>query len=125
YADAARDAVAAGAQFLVNLSNDDWFGPRAATEQHFRATLLRAVETRRYLVRVTNSGLTAVVDPRGAVVTSAPRDTATVIGAEIVPLVVMTPYARYGDVFAWICALAATLAPFARRTGVDAASFRR
>ena len=110
YPDTARDAVLAGAEFLVNLSNDDWFGPRAATEQHFRATLLRAIETRRFLVRVTNSGLTAVVDPRGAVVAAAPRDEPAVVSAEVVPLDGATPYTRVGDAFSWACTLAAALA---------------
>ncbi|MGH7893389.1 MAG: apolipoprotein N-acyltransferase [Candidatus Binatia bacterium] len=110
YADAAREAVRAGADVLVNLSNDDWFGPRAAKEQHFRATMLRAVETRRFLVRVTNSGVTGVVDPRGAVVATAPRDAAAVVPARITALAGRTLYTRIGDAFAWVCVLVVALA---------------
>lgn len=110
FASAVREAVAAGAGLLVSVSNDDWFGPRAATEQHLRATVLRAVESRRYLLRATNSGLTAVVDPRGAVVAGAPRATPAVVTADVVPLAETTPYARVGDAFAWACVLAAAAA---------------
>src|SRR5262249_43993520 len=83
YAEAARALARAGATLLVNLSNDDWFGGHAAAEQHFRATLLRAVETRRPLVRATNSGVTALVDARGIVIAAAPRDAATVLAGTV------------------------------------------
>lgn len=103
YADLALDAVRAGARFLVNISNDDWFGGAPALEQHFDAALFRAVETRRFLLRATNSGITAVVDPRGAVIAEARRDEATTLAAEVAAIEYMTPYARWGDVFAWVC----------------------
>jgi apolipoprotein N-acyltransferase len=102
----------------VNLSNDDWFGGHAATEQHFRATLLRAVETRRFLLRATNSGVTAIVDPRGIVVASAPPGAPAVVTDHIVAVCVTTPYVRGGDVFAWAClvvSLGALLVPRLRR----------
>ena len=110
YAGAARTLVQAGAQLLVNLSNDDWFGGHAAVEQHFRATLLRAVETRRFLLRATNSGVTAIVDPRGVVVASAQRDAPAVVTAEVAAASAETLYVRVGDVFAWACLLVALVA---------------
>ena len=98
----------------MNLSNDDWFGGRAAVEQHFRASLLRAVETRRPLLRATNSGVTAVVDPRGVVVARAAPDIAMIVTANVTAGSQMSIYTRIGDVFAWACvltALGALLAP--------------
>jgi apolipoprotein N-acyltransferase len=114
YASAARALVRAGAALLVNLSNDDWFGGRAAVEQHFRASLLRAVETRRPLLRATNSGVTAVVDPRGVVMARAAPDIAMIVTANVTAGSQMSIYTRIGDVFAWACllsALGALLAP--------------
>jgi apolipoprotein N-acyltransferase len=114
YASAARALVRTGAALLVNLSNDDWFGGRAAVEQHFRASLLRAVETRRPLLRATNSGVTAVVDPRGVVVASAERDVPVVVTASVTAGSRASIYTRIGDVFAWGClllAFGALLAP--------------
>jgi len=118
YASAARALSRAGADLLVNLSNDDWFGGHAATEQHLRATLLRAVETRRFLLRATNSGVTAIVDPRGVVVASAPPDVPAFVTGRVVAVSATTPYVRGGDVFAWACllvAVGALLAPASRR----------
>jgi len=62
------DAVAAGAQFLVNLTDDGWFGDTALPAQHLQATVLRAVEARRWRVRASNSGISAIIDPTGEVV---------------------------------------------------------
>src|SRR5262249_24010659 len=107
YAGAGRPLARAGDTLLVNLSNDDWFGGRAAAEQHFRATLLRAVETRRPLLRATNSGVAALVDARGIVIAAAPRDAATVLAGTVTTLSTPTLYTRIGDVFAWTCLLAA------------------
>ena len=107
YAAAARALADAGAELLVNLSNDDWFDGHAAVAQHFRATLLRAVETRRFLLRATNSGVTAIVDPRGIVVASPPPQTATVVTGRVTGVSGRTPYVRAGDVFAWACVLVA------------------
>jgi len=103
YATTSVAAVRGGATFLVNLSNDDWFDGRAAREQHFRATLLRAVETRRFLLRVTNSGVTAVVDPRGVVVATVPLDRPGVVPARIVAASDRSLYVRTGDLFGWLC----------------------
>jgi apolipoprotein N-acyltransferase len=110
YAAGAASLVRDGARLLVNLSNDDWFGGRAAAEQHFDATLLRAVETHRALVRVTNSGVTAVVDERGVLVAAAPRDEATILPARVALAGDLTVYTRIGDAFAWACAAVSLLA---------------
>jgi apolipoprotein N-acyltransferase len=115
YASAARALVRAGAEVLVNLSNDDWFGGRAAVEQHFRASLLRAAETRRPLLRATNSGVTAVVDPHGVVVARAAPDVPMIVTANVTAVSQTSVYTRIGDVFAWACLLGALGALFAPR----------
>jgi apolipoprotein N-acyltransferase len=103
YPGLARELVRRGATFLVNISNDDWFGQRPALAQHLHAALFRAVEHRRFLVRATNTGLTAVIDPRGAVVASLPAAQAAALVATVTSQRLLTPYARWGDVFAWLC----------------------
>lgn len=67
-----RRATAAGATLLVNVTNDAWFGDTVAPHQHHLIAAWRAIENRRYLLRVTNSGFTAVVNPLGETVVSAP-----------------------------------------------------
>ncbi|MBN8548580.1 MAG: apolipoprotein N-acyltransferase [Deltaproteobacteria bacterium] len=63
-----RAATEAGANVLVNITNDAWFGDSVAPYQHHLIAAFRAVENRRFLVRSTNSGLTAIVDPLGQTV---------------------------------------------------------
>jgi apolipoprotein N-acyltransferase len=65
-------AVRGGAGLLVNLSDDTWFGSPRAAAQHLELTRLRAVETRRWMVRASGSGISAVVDPAGDVVARLP-----------------------------------------------------
>jgi apolipoprotein N-acyltransferase len=63
----AEKRVSDGANVLVNISNDAWFGRSAAPEQHLEMAALRAVEQNRYLLRCTNTGITALVDPKGLI----------------------------------------------------------
>ena len=64
-AELSRNYVKMGANLLVNLTNDAWFGRSIAPYQHLLLSIPRAVETRRYLVRSTNSGISAIVSPTG------------------------------------------------------------
>lgn len=64
----ARQRVADGANVLVNISNDGWFGDSAAPEQHLQLAVMRAVEQGRWLLRSTNTGISAVIDHRGRIV---------------------------------------------------------
>jgi apolipoprotein N-acyltransferase len=105
YAPLVREFVRGGAEFLVNISNDGWFGAQPSLEQHFIAVQQRAVESRRFLLRATNAGITAVIDPRGAVIATAPRDEATTLLATVVPIAEQTAYTRAGDAFGWACAV--------------------
>ncbi len=72
-APAARQAVAMGAQVLLNLSNDSWFDAGAGPAQHLAMTVFRAVENGRPLLRASTTGISAVIDSRGDIVTALPR----------------------------------------------------
>ena len=63
-----------GAELLINISNDGWFGRSAAPAQHLAMARVRAVENRRWLLRDTNNGYTVSVDPYGRIVASMPPD---------------------------------------------------
>lgn len=93
----AAEAVKAGAQLLVNLTNDAWYGRTAAPYQHHLLAQWRAIETRRPLLRATNTGLTAVVDPLGRTSATLPIFTAGYLLAEVPLLDVKTVYVRWGD----------------------------
>lgn len=67
FPDIARKRVAAGANILVNISNDAWFGRTAAPTQHLHLTAMRAIEQGRWIVRATNTGVSAVITPRGRI----------------------------------------------------------
>lgn len=85
FSDLAQQLVAAGAGILVNPSNDDWFGATAGGEQMLAAGVLRAIETRRPLLRVTPSGVTAAIDARGRVVARLATGRADVLVVDVVP----------------------------------------
>lgn len=85
------------AHALVNVSNDAWFGKSLAADQHLQASQMRALETGRWMVRSTNTGVTAVIDPTGRVVKRLPWFTQGILTADIVPMQGMTPYARWGN----------------------------
>ena len=95
--------VAAGAEYLVNPANDSWLGDRKFSAQVFDIVSLRAVEQRRYLVRSSTCGPSAIVDPFGRVVVCTEPFTAAWISGQIHPLQVRTVYSRIGDLFAVLC----------------------
>ena len=71
---AVRHFTANGAELLINISNDGWFGRSAAPAQHVMMARVRAVENRRWLLRDTNNGFTVDVDPYGRTVAELPTD---------------------------------------------------
>ncbi len=103
YAGLGTEVARNGAGVLVNLSNDSWFESGAGPEQHFQAAKFRAVENHMSLVRVTNSGVSAVVDPNGREILRLPskqsvaRLVAVPVGAGV------SFYSLHGDVFAAAC----------------------
>jgi len=85
------------AAYLVNVTNDGWFGNTPQPYQHMQMAQMRALETGRYLLRATNTGLTGVVGPDGKILAQAPLFTATTLTGTIIPMAGLTPYARWGD----------------------------
>ena len=104
-----RRFVAAGAQLLINISNDGWFGRSAAAEQHLRMARVRAVENRRWLVRATNNGFTVSVDPYGRIFEPLPPDVRTATDLPYDFRTDQTIYTRFGDWFAWLCVLVSVI----------------
>jgi apolipoprotein N-acyltransferase len=105
-----RQFTASGAEVLVNLSNDGYFGASAAREQHLKLVRMRAAENRRWLVRATNSGISATIDPAGRITHRLPEYAQTAVRTRYSYLKGMTPYTRYGDWFVWVCAVIAAAA---------------
>lgn len=97
-----RAAVQQGAELLVNLTNDAWFGPTVAARQHHLIASFRAIENRRYLVRSTNSGLTAVVNPRGETVAELPEFSEGVIETVVHLRQDSSPYTRALGDYPWL-----------------------
>jgi apolipoprotein N-acyltransferase len=100
--DLSRNFVkATGANLLVNLTNDAWYGKSVGPWQHARLAQSRAIETRRSLLRVTNTGVTSLVNAKGELLESLPMFVPDVLKAEVDILDGQTYYVRYGDWFAW------------------------
>lgn len=85
------------ATVLVNVSNVAWFGRSIAPQQHLQIAQARALETGRFMLRATNTGVTAVVDPRGQVVAAAPGFTVATVTHTIQGHGGATPYVRWGN----------------------------
>ena len=109
------------AAFLVNITNDAWFGKSAAPRQHLAMAAVRAAENRRFMVRAANTGISAIVDPYGRILARTSLMESAVLRGVVRPRADRTPYTRAGDVFAWGCAIltllhgAALRAAFLRR----------
>lgn len=96
-----RRFIQNGAEFLVNITNDAWYGRSAAPYQHMAMAVFRAVENRRYLVRAANTGISAVVAPDGQIIASSGLFERTALKATIAANSALTLYTRYGDIFGW------------------------
>ncbi len=93
-----------GANVLINLTNDAWYGWTSAAHQHLGISIFRAVENRRYLLRATNTGVTAIIDPAGKVELESQLYNKS-FGVSGIPMLTgLTIYDRIGDLFAYICA---------------------
>jgi apolipoprotein N-acyltransferase len=103
YAGEIREFANNGAQLLINISNDGWFGKSEAAEQHIRMARVRAVENRRWVIRDTNSGITASIDPYGNVLRVMGRDLRDSADVPYDFRTDKTIYTRFGDWFAWMC----------------------
>jgi len=85
------------AAFLLNVTNDAWFGNSIEPHQHMQIAQMRALETGRYMLRATNTGVTAIVSPDGRIKNRAPVFKQFVLTGSIIPMGGMTPYAYLGD----------------------------
>jgi apolipoprotein N-acyltransferase len=99
----ARAAVDNGADLLVNLTNDAWYGRTSAPYQHLVQYVFRAVETRRSLIRATNTGISAFILPNGKIENATGLFENAVRVQTVACLKLRTVYVRIGDTFAMIC----------------------
>jgi apolipoprotein N-acyltransferase len=105
FADEVRHFAQLGAEVLVNISDDGWYGDTSAPWQHLNMARMRAIENRRWLLRDTNNGITAVIDPYGRVRQSIPRHQTDALPAGYAFRSDVTFYTAHGDVFGWLCVL--------------------
>lgn len=105
FGDEVRQFVENGAQVLVNISDDGWYGDTGAAWQHLNMVRMRAIENHRWILRSTNTGVTAAIDPGGRVVAAAPRHVRTSLHTAFGYEDDRTFYTRWGDLFAYGCLL--------------------
>jgi len=105
FADEVRQFTRMGAEVLVNLSDDGWYGDTSAPWQHLNMARMRAIENHRWILRDTNNGTTASIDPYGTVRQSIPRHRVDALPAEFGYESDLTWYTEHGDVFAQVCAI--------------------
>jgi apolipoprotein N-acyltransferase len=105
FGDEIRLFAKAGAQVLVNISNDGWYGDTCAPWQTLSMSRMRAVENRRWLLRDTNTGLTTVIDPYGRLTASVQRHARTSLAARYGYRSDLTFYTVHGDLFAYLCGI--------------------
>jgi apolipoprotein N-acyltransferase len=110
FADEIRQYELKGAGVLVNISNDGWYGDTSAAWQHLNMVRMRSIENHRWILRSTNTGVTAAIDPLGRVTMAAPRHRRTSLRVAFGYEHDITFYAAHGDLFAYFCALITTLA---------------
>lgn len=115
YPSLVRASVRDGATLLVTTGNDGVFRSRIVAEEQTSAAQFRAAEHRRYVVRSMKSGISAVIDPWGRIIASAPFQAQGVVHSAIAARDEMTFYTRYGDWIVWCCALCVLLPLSARR----------
>jgi apolipoprotein N-acyltransferase len=99
-----RQFTRLGAEVIVNITNDGWFGETSAPYQHLRMSTVRATENRRYIVRAANTGISAIIDPYGNVVENTRLGERTVLDGVARYRSDRTFYVRFGDVFSYLMA---------------------
>ncbi|MEK7350168.1 MAG: apolipoprotein N-acyltransferase [Nitrospirota bacterium] len=104
-----RQFAANGAEFLVTVTNDAWFGPSAAASQHFSMVVFRSVENHLAFARSANTGISGFIDPFGRIVEATPIFTEQAVKATMQVWRPYTFYSRHGDVFAYGCAIICAL----------------
>jgi apolipoprotein N-acyltransferase len=105
FGDEIRQFARLGAEVLVNISDDGWYGDTSAPWQHLNMARMRAIENRRWILRDTNNGVTASIDPYGTVRQSIPRHQVDALAARFGYGTEMTFYTEHGDWLAMVCAV--------------------
>jgi apolipoprotein N-acyltransferase len=103
FPDLCRRFVKRGANFLVTITNDAWFGKTSAPYQHFAIATLRAVENRVFVARAANTGISGFIDPKGRIINQGGIFTEEAMNEKIYLMKGRTFYTQYGDIFAWLC----------------------
>jgi len=109
FPDLVRRIAHSGAEFLVTITNDAWFGDSSAPAQHFSMVVFRSVENHLAFARAANTGISGFIDPFGRIIAASPIFTETALQAEIPVRQTKTFYSRHGDVFAYGCMLISLL----------------
>ncbi len=107
--EASRAYKKGGADLLVNITNDAWFGRTSAPFQHLSMTALRAVETRLYVVRAANTGISAIIDPTGEFISQTGLFERSALQGTVKFIDKQTFYTIYGDVFVYTCLISLLL----------------
>jgi len=111
FPDLVRQFVKAGAQLMINITNEAWFGKTAAPDQFLSMSVFRAVENRLFVIRSTNTGISCFIDPCGRIVNRLKDKHGKeifirgVLTAPVIPIESGTLYTRYGDWLAWMSIL--------------------
>ncbi len=93
-----RDSVKSGAEIITVMSNDSWFGKSRAMYQHHNQSILRAVENKRYVLRVSSTGVTSVISPTGKIIDYAEPFTEDTLKAYVTPIQERSLYSIVGDI---------------------------
>ena len=104
-----RQFAANGADFMVTMTNDAWFGSSSAPSQHFSMVVFRSVENHFAFARAANTGISGFIDPFGRIVEATPIFTEQALKETMHVWRPHTFYSRYGDVFAYGCVIICAL----------------
>jgi apolipoprotein N-acyltransferase len=110
FGDEIRHLTQQGADVLINISNDGWYGDTSAAWQHLNMVRMRAIENHRWVLRATNTGVTVAINPYGRVTAALPRHLRSSLRVHFAYEHDLTFYAAHGDLFAYSCALVTILA---------------
>jgi apolipoprotein N-acyltransferase len=103
YPNYVREFVKRGAEFLIIITNDSWWGNTSGAYQHAAYAALRAVETRRWVVQCANGGISMIIDPSGMSYLTTNMYTKTKFVSDVGIRSDITFYVKYGDIVAWLC----------------------
>ncbi|MES4785667.1 MAG: apolipoprotein N-acyltransferase [Nitrospiraceae bacterium] len=109
FPDLVREFARDGAEFMVTITNDAWFGDSAAPFQHFGMVVFRAVENRLAFARAANTGISGFIDPYGRILAATPLFTEQAVTGRIPARNTPTFYSHYGDIFAYGCVIMAEI----------------